>query len=50
MRQALVALYLEVPGEVAKDVTNAVMDAIEELEAKIKEIQSEVPPETKTDL
>lgn len=40
MRQALMALYLEAPGEVAKDVTNAVMDAIDELEAKIKVLQT----------
>lgn len=35
MRQALLALYLQVPEEVAKDVMNVVMDAVGELESQI---------------
>jgi hypothetical protein len=39
MWQFLFALYLEVPAEVAADVTRCVMDAIEELEDLIKKLE-----------
>lgn len=41
MRQALMALYIQVPEEVAKDVTNAVMDAVGEMEADIERLEQD---------
>lgn len=41
MRQGLMALYVQVPEEIAKDITNVVMDAVDESDKDINRLAKE---------